>query len=67
MADITKCHGINCPLKKQCKRYTLKAGEYQSFFVDPPFKKVGETTECKYFCDNKNKNTNGKYKSSKNR
>jgi hypothetical protein len=37
MSDITKCTGVNCPIKNDCKRYTVESNmEYQSFFKNPP-------------------------------
>lgn len=51
MADITKCKGIDCPLKDDCYRYTAKdSGILQSWFYDD---NIGEETddgfECEYF------------------
>ena len=35
--DITKCTGINCPIKEQCKRFTTKdSGINQSYFAKTP-------------------------------
>ena len=36
----TLCKGINCPMKKQCKRYTYKPDfpMYQSYFTESPIK-----------------------------
>jgi hypothetical protein len=37
--DITKCTGINCPIKEQCRRFTAKDSERnQSYFAEPPIK-----------------------------
>jgi hypothetical protein len=38
--DITLCNGNNCPMKKQCKRYTYKPDfpMYQSYFTESPIK-----------------------------
>jgi hypothetical protein len=36
MSDITKCNGTGCPHKESCYRFTAPAGDYQSYFVDPP-------------------------------
>ena len=36
--DITMCTGEGCPAKEECLRYTAKASDYQSYFVDPPIK-----------------------------
>ena len=51
MADITKCKGIDCPIKDNCYRYTAKDSEFlQAYFVDD---NVGEKTddgfECEYY------------------
>lgn len=49
MADITKCKGINCPVKDSCYRYTAKDSEYrQSYFV---YNNVGYEDEGKFMCD----------------
>ena len=45
--DITKCKGLDCPIKEHCYRYTSKADEYQSWFVDNPF----EITNGDFKCD----------------
>ncbi len=51
MADITKCKGVNCPLKETCYRYTAKESEYnQTWFLA---NNVGigkdEEFECVYY------------------
>ena len=39
MSDITMCTGKDCPIKKNCYRFTSKSNElHQSYFVDPPIK-----------------------------
>jgi hypothetical protein len=38
MSDITKCHGIGCPIKEKCYRFTAKADEYQAYFLESPIK-----------------------------
>jgi hypothetical protein len=49
MPDITMCKGTNCPYKESCYRYTAKPNEYQSYFIEPPFK----DDDCKmYWGDN---------------
>jgi hypothetical protein len=49
MADITKCKGINCPVKDNCYRYTARdSGFYQSWFVD---NNVGKMVDNKFSCD----------------
>lgn len=49
MADITKCKGINCPIRDNCYRYTARdSGFYQSWFVDD---NVGKIVDNKFSCD----------------
>ena len=43
--DISKCTGELCPIKNQCKRYTVKASDYPE--IPSPFKIEG----CKFKCD----------------
>ena len=45
MTDICKCFGANCPVKEKCYRFTAKADEYQSYFVDAPIK----DGKCEYY------------------
>jgi hypothetical protein len=46
MADITKCEGIDCPLKENCYRFTANDNEYrQSYFMTTPIK----NGECDHF------------------
>lgn len=45
MADITKCEGTNCKLKKTCYRYKAKASELQAYFGAPPIK----NDNCEYY------------------
>lgn len=47
MADITMCLGENCPLKRNCKRFTETPGERQSYFSEPPYD--WEIKICKMF------------------
>jgi hypothetical protein len=49
MSDITKCKGIDCPVKEHCHRFTAEAGEFmQSFFSESP----GKHTETgRFVCD----------------
>ncbi len=58
MADITKCQGVNCPMKESCYRYTAPSSEYrQSWFMSVPLGLVIEglemTPECPEYWDNK--------------
>ena len=49
MADITKCKGINCPVKDNCYRYTARdSGFYQLWFIDD---NVGKMVDNKFSCD----------------
>jgi len=42
MPDITMCKGqieeIVCPYKEKCYRFTAKASDYQSYFMELPLK-----------------------------
>jgi hypothetical protein len=38
MRDITKCFGIDCPLKEKCFRFTSLASVNQSYFINSPIK-----------------------------
>lgn len=42
------CKGDNCPLKDQCFRYTAKPSEYQSYFVNTPYKIKSNKFKCEY-------------------
>jgi hypothetical protein len=34
MTDISKCEGIDCPIRDKCRRFTAKPNEYwQSYIV----------------------------------
>ena len=44
--DISKCTGELCPIKKQCKRYTVKASDVYPE-IPSPFRIEG----CKFKCD----------------
>lgn len=52
MADISKCRGIDCPLKENCVRYTAPEGVWQSWFFDVPIKEDGT---CDYYWEDKKK------------
>ena len=52
MTDICKCFGLNCPVKEKCYRFTAKADEYQSYFVDAPIK----DGKCEYYWGENAKN-----------
>ena len=41
MPDISMCSGKDCPMKQNCYRFTAKASDYQSFFMNPPIKEDG--------------------------
>ena len=54
MSDISKCSGKGCKMKKECYRFTAKAGVWQSYFTNPPIKDGkcdmfwGKTSESVY-------------------
>lgn len=37
MEDITMCSGENCPLKRNCKRFTETPSELEYYFSEPPY------------------------------
>jgi len=47
MADITMCSGKNCPLKRNCKRFTATPSEHQYYSSEPPYD--WERKICKMF------------------
>jgi hypothetical protein len=51
MADITMCKGIECPIKKDCYRFTAIPNKYrQSAFLNSPYDK--DKKECKRKIEN---------------
>ena len=52
MSDITKCRDNKCPSKNSCYRFTSKAGDFQSYFMESP-RKDGED-RCKYYITRSN-------------
>lgn len=50
MVDITKCSGINCPIKSSCHRYTAPSDPlWQSMLLTPPFTINNGTFNCSMF------------------
>jgi hypothetical protein len=47
MSDITMCSGKNCPLKRNCKRFTSNLSEAEEYFTEPPYD--WETKICEMF------------------
>lgn len=45
--DITKCSGLDCPIKNSCKRFTCVADKWQSWFVEMPC----EVWEDWFYCE----------------
>lgn len=45
MADISKCNGVNCPIKEKCYRYTAPDSFWQ-VYADFEY-----DNECDYFWD----------------
>lgn len=52
MSDITKCKGKGCTAKKHCHRYTAKASERQSYFLDEPFIIEDNLLTCEMYMSN---------------
>lgn len=51
MTDISKCRGLNCPLKEKCHRATVKANPFWQSYT-PYYINDGE---CKHFICNRNR------------
>ena len=49
MADITKCKGTGCPIKKECYRFIEIPSDMQSWFFNPPFQIVNNHVKCNRF------------------
>ena len=45
MPDITMCVGKFCPLKETCYRYLASPNEYQSYFLEAPYK----NNDCEHY------------------
>jgi hypothetical protein len=57
MGDIAKCDGEGCPRRGSCRRYTVEAGPWQSWFDAPPGCEDGG---CDYhWSDNEKERGNG--------
>ena len=46
MSDITKCYGIDCPVRDKCWRYTASAERYQSYFTENPSDVINDRFTC---------------------
>jgi len=51
MADITKCQDEECSMKKTCYRYTAKASDRQSYFIESPRRKKLTGYDCDYYLE----------------
>lgn len=51
MPDITKCQGINCPIKEKCYRFISKPSEYvQGYFLNDNVCKIENNVfSCEFF------------------
>ena len=49
MADITKCKDEECSMKKTCYRYTAKASDRKSYFIESPRRKKLTGYDCDYY------------------
>lgn len=38
MADLSKCNGRNCRVKKECYRFTAPVNEFWQSWIEPPNK-----------------------------
>ena len=54
MSVFSKCHGIDCPKKSQCYRFTVEAlPKYQPWLVQQV--SVPDVNACKFYIDNQEK------------
>jgi hypothetical protein len=51
MPDISKCEGIDCPLKTKCYRFTSTPSEFWQTYSDFTPELNEEKTECSYFLE----------------
>lgn len=54
MPDISKCNGINCPIKNDCYRHTAPDSTVQAYGVF----KYKEGKGCTFYWDNKQEGRN---------
>jgi len=49
MTDISKCRGLDCPLKERCYRYTAPMDEYRQAMIEEPFTVKDGVFTCKMY------------------
>lgn len=50
MADITKCKGKGCPIKKTCYRFTATESEFrQAWLLGTPVEEIDGKFECAFY------------------
>lgn len=50
MSDITKCKGLDCPIKETCYRYKAQDNEFrQSYFTNTPYRIEDGVIVCDYY------------------
>jgi hypothetical protein len=54
MPDISKCEGIECPLREKCYRYTCDPDEFWQTYGSYNNALNEEKTECEYLIPLKN-------------
>lgn len=59
MPDITKCNGINCPIKENCYRFISKPSKYiQGYFLNDNVGKIENNVfSCEFFFGDKSEST----------
>lgn len=60
MPDITLCPGNNCPMKETCYRYKATPSDYQSYFMETPFKMIEGKIDCDHYMEVYKKKTDDK-------
>jgi hypothetical protein len=49
MPDISKCNGVNCPLKETCYRYTSEPSEFWQAYSDFDKHREESGEDCEYY------------------
>lgn len=54
MVDISKCSGLNCPVKEQCHRFVAVGHPTNQSFIMPPFTITNNKFSCSLFWGSQN-------------
>ena len=64
MTDITKCNGVNCPVKDTCYRYIVPAKENRQSYSSFDIAYIDKNLTCEYYwpTENSTKTINGNFR-----